>query len=187
MIFEETPIKGAFRIDLKKIGDERGFFARFFCVNEYEEHGLEKNIVQINNSFTAENHTLRGLHYQTPPKAEIRIVRCLKGALYDMVLDLRPDSHTFGQHLGTELTEENRTMVYIPKGCAHGFLTLKPDTEMLYLVTEFYSPEHERVIRWDDPKFKMKWPVEPKNLSKKDSAAKDFDSKIHLENMENLL
>ncbi len=186
MIFTETKIPGAYKIDLDRKGDGRGFFARFFCVNEYKEHGLNHDIVQINNSFTGDEHTLRGLHYQIPPKAETRIVRCLKGALYDMVLDLRTNSPTFKQSVGTELTAENRTMMYIPPGCAHGFFTLEDDTEMLYLVTEFYSPENERVIRWDDPEFSMRWPFKPEHLSKKDAEAGDFDPEYHLENMENL-
>ena len=184
MIFKELPIKGSYEIDLKKIGDERGFFARFFCVNEYKEHDLKNNIVQINNSFTAEAYTLRGLHYQMPPKTETRIVRVLKGAVYDVMLDLRPNSPTFKKWHGTKLTEENRKMVYVPDGCAHGFMTLEPDTEFLYLVTEFYSPENEKVIRWNDPEFNIEWPHEPKNLTDKDKNAIDFDPAYHLENME---
>lgn len=186
MIFEKLPIKGAYKIDLKKIGDDRGFFARFFCVNEYEEHDLSSKIVQINNSFTAEELTLRGLHYQVPPKAETRVVRCLRGSVYDLMLDLRPNSPTFKQWHGTELTADNRTMVYIPQGCAHGFLTLEPDTEILYLVSEFYKPDFEKVIRWNDPEFDMKWPNQPKHMSEKDAEAPDFDPKVHLENMEDL-
>lgn len=186
MIFEKLPIHGAYKIDLDKKGDNRGFFARFFCVNEYSDHDLNPKIVQINTSFTADPLTLRGMHYQTPPKAETRVVRCLKGAVYDVMLDMRPKSPTFKKWHGIELTEENRTMVYIPEGCAHGFLTLKPNTEILYLVSEFYSPENEKVIRWDDPEFNIKWPKKPKNLSKKDTEATDFDPKVHLEKMETL-
>jgi dTDP-4-dehydrorhamnose 3,5-epimerase len=184
MKFIETELPGLFKIELEKRGDDRGFFARFFCVNEYKEQGLDSNVVQMNNSFTGDELTLRGMHYQLPPHAETRIVRCLKGKLFDMSLDLRPDSPTFGKSFGTELTPENRTMMYVPKGFAHGFMTMEPDTEMLYLVTEFYAPEKERVIRWNDPKFDMKWPKDPKHLSEKDENAPDFDPKVHLEGME---
>ena len=186
MTFEETYIQGLYKIELEKRGDDRGFFARFFCKEEYKKVGLDNEILQINNSLTKEKHTLRGMHYQLPPKGEVRIVRCLKGALFDMALDLRPDSKTFGKSFGIELNGENRTMMYVPKGFAHGFLTLKDDTEMMYLVTEAYSPDYERVIRWDDANFDMEWPVKPQHLSEKDTKAPDFDSKHHLDGMENL-
>lgn len=183
MIFTETPLKGAYIIDLEKKEDARGFFARVFCVNQFKEHNLDHNIVQMNNSLTKEKLTLRGMHYQLPPKDEVRIVRCLHGKLFDMILDLRPKSPTFGQSFGTELTPENRRMTYIPKGFAHGFLTLEENTEMLYMVTEFYSPELERVIRWDDPKFNMQWPEKPLHLSNKDANQADFDKDHHLKGM----
>jgi dTDP-4-dehydrorhamnose 3,5-epimerase len=183
MLFNKAPLPGLYEIELEKREDERGFFARFFCVNEYKEHSLENKIVQINNSYTFDKYTLRGLHYQLPPKSEVRIVRCLKGSLYDMSLDLRPKSPTFGKWYGVELSSENRKMVYIPKGFAHGFLTLEDNTEMLYMVTEFYSPDLERVIRWNDPKFDIKWPAKPKYLSEKDSKQSDFDSEYHLKGM----
>lgn len=186
MIFNKTKLLGLYEIELEKREDDRGFFARFFCVNEYNDQGLENKIVQINNSFTNDKHTLRGLHYQLPPKAEVRIVRCLKGSLHDMSLDLRPNSPTFGKWYSAELTSENRKMVYIPKGFAHGFLTLEDDTEMLYMVTEFYSPEFERVIRWNDPKFKMKWPHKPRFITDKDSKQPDFDPDVHLKGMDTI-
>lgn len=184
MTFEETYIKGLYKIDLEKRGDDRGFFARFFCKDEYAQLGLENEILQINNSLTQAKHTLRGMHYQLPPKSEVRIVRCIKGALFDMALDLRPTSETFGKSFGIELNDENRTMMYIPKGFAHGFMTLKDDTEMMYLVTESYGPNYERVIRWNDPEFDMKWPVKPQHLSEKDAQAQDFEKNYHLEGME---
>ncbi|MGB6839086.1 MAG: dTDP-4-dehydrorhamnose 3,5-epimerase [Microgenomates group bacterium] len=186
MIFNKTPLAGLYEIELEKRQDERGFFARFFCVNEYKDRSLENKIVQINNSFTLKKHTLRGLHYQVPPKAEERIVRCLRGSILDMSLDLRPKSPTFGKWHSVKLTSDNRKMIYIPKGFAHGFMTLEDDTEILYLVTELYSPEHERVIRWDDPAFGMKWPEKPKDISKKDSEQSDFDPEFHLKGMETI-
>jgi dTDP-4-dehydrorhamnose 3,5-epimerase len=186
MIFTEASIKGIFEIDLEKREDERGFFARVFCVEQFQNHGLEGKIVQINNSFSKEKLTLRGMHYQLPPKSEIRIVRCVRGAVFDMALDLRPNSPTFGKSHGIELTSENRKMTYVPKGFAHGFMTLQNDTEFMYFVSEFYSPEYERVIRWNDPKFDMKWPQVPLNVSKKDSEQKDFDPEYHLVGMDTL-
>ena len=186
MFFNKTPLPGLYEIELEKREDDRGFFARFFDLKEYEELGLECKIVQINNSFTKDKYTLRGLHYQLPPKSEVRIVRCLKGEVFDMSLDLRPNSPTFGKWHAANLTSENRKMVYIPKGFAHGFMTLKDNTEFLYLVTEFYSPENERVIRWDDPKFAIKWPAKPIYLSDKDSKQADFDADFHLKGMETI-
>ncbi|RME90844.1 MAG: dTDP-4-dehydrorhamnose 3,5-epimerase [Candidatus Hydrogenedentota bacterium] len=180
MIFHETPLKGAYVIELEKKGDDRGFFARAFCVNEFKEHGIDHNIVQINNSFTVPKGTLRGMHYQLPPHAETKIVRCIRGSLYDVILDLRKDSPTFGKWFGAELTAENRKMMVVPKGFAHGFLTLEENTEAFYLVTEFYAPQAERGIRWNDPKFKIEWPMEPKVLSEKDANWPDFDEKFHL-------
>lgn len=186
MIFTETPLKGLFEIDLEKREDERGFFARVFCVEQFEQHGLEAKIVQINNSFTKQKYTLRGMHYQLPPKSEIRVVRCLRGAVYDMALDLRPNSPTFGKSYGVKLTGENRKMTYVPKGFAHGFMTMEDDTEFMYFVSEFYSPENERIIRWNDPKFNIQWPEVPSNLSKKDTEAVDFDPAYHLPGMDTL-
>jgi len=180
MIFTETTLSGVYKIDLDRKGDNRGFFARLFCKNEYAQYNLDSNIVQMNTSFTANKGTFRGLHYQLPPKAEDKIIRVLRGALFDITLDLRPTSPTYGQVYTTELTAENKTMIYIPKGCAHGFMTLEDDTELVYMVTEFYSPENERVVRWNDPKFNIKMPYEPIHFSEKDTVAPDFDEKTHL-------
>ena len=174
MIFNETPVSGAYVIDLEKKGDERGFFARAFCVNEFREHGLATDFVQINNSLSATEGTLRGMHYQLGEDAETKIVRCLSGALYDVVLDLREDSPTFGVSVGAELTPENRRMMYVPRGCAHGFITLAPDTEALYFVDAFYAPDAERGVRWDDPAFSIEWPREPVVLSEKDRNHPDW-------------
>ncbi|MEM7620120.1 MAG: dTDP-4-dehydrorhamnose 3,5-epimerase [Pseudomonadota bacterium] len=180
MIFNETPLAGAYLIDLKKIGDERGFFARAFCVQEFEEQGLQTSIVQMNNSEAVKKGTLRGMHYQLAPKAETKIVRCVKGALYDVIIDLRRGSKTFGQHFGAELSAENRTMMYVPKGFAHGFMTLEDHTEAFYMVDEFYAPDSERGIRWDDKKFNIDWPLEPTVLSEKDRNHPNFDELFHL-------
>jgi dTDP-4-dehydrorhamnose 3,5-epimerase len=180
MIFTETPIKGAYLVDLERRGDDRGFFARFFCEREFGAQGLATRFVQINNSLTAQRGTLRGMHYQLAPKAETKVVRCVRGSLHDVVLDLRPGSPTFGRSFGAELSAENRRMMYVPKGCAHGFVTLTDDAEAVYLVDEFYSPEHERGVRWNDPRFSIPWPIEPQVLSDKDRNARDFDPAWHL-------
>jgi dTDP-4-dehydrorhamnose 3,5-epimerase len=180
MIFHETPLPGAYLIDLEKRGDSRGFFARAFCAKEFAAKGLVPNFVQVNNSLSAERGTLRGMHYQLAPRAETKVVRCIRGALYDLILDLRRDSPTFGKSFGAELSAENRRMLYVPKGFAHGFITLADDTEAFYLVDEFYAPEQERGIRWNDPRFALQWPTKPAVLSEKDAAHRDFDPAWHL-------
>ena len=180
MKFTETPLKGAYLIDLEKRGDDRGFFARAFCEKEFGGHELATCFVQVNDSLSAIKGTLRGMHYQLAPKAEVKLVRCIRGALYDVILDLRAGSATFGQSFGAELTAENRRMMYVPKGFAHGFITLEPDTEAFYFVDAFYRPELERGIRWNDPRFKIQWPAEPTVLSDKDRNQRDFDPAWHL-------
>jgi dTDP-4-dehydrorhamnose 3,5-epimerase len=180
MIFTETPLKGAYLIDLEKRGDERGFFARAYCEREFASHGLATHFVQANNSLSARTHTLRGMHYQLAPKAETKFVRCIRGAFYDVILDLRKDSPTFGQSCGAELTAENRRAMYVPKGFAHGFFTLTDDAEAFYFVDEFYSPEHERGVRWDDARFAIQWPARPVVLSDRDRSFPDFDPAWHL-------
>jgi dTDP-4-dehydrorhamnose 3,5-epimerase len=180
MIFDETPLAGVYLINLEKRGDERGFFARAFCEREFARHGLATRIVQANNSLSAQKGTLRGMHYQLSPKAETKFVRCIRGALHDVVIDLRLGSTTFGHSFGADLTAENRCMMYVPKGFAHGFITLADDTEAFYLVDEFYAPECERGIRWNDPKFGIQWPVQPVVISEKDQNYRDFDPAWHL-------
>jgi dTDP-4-dehydrorhamnose 3,5-epimerase len=180
MIFNPTPLPGAYTVELKRTGDDRGFFARVFCEREFEEHGLSTRFVQVNNSTSAERGTLRGMHYQLAPKAETKLVRCIRGALLDVILDLRPGSTTFGKSFAAELTAENRRMMYVPKGFAHGFLTLAPDSEAFYFVDEFYAPEQERIVRYDDPRFAIEWPEAPKVISDKDRTARDFDPAYHL-------
>lgn len=174
MSLTATLIKDAFEIELDKKGDERGFFARLFCSREWQATGLDSSIAQINNSLSTEAGTLRGLHYQLSPAAETKIVRCIQGSLWDVCLDLRKESPTYLQWYATLLSAQNRKMLYIPKGCAHGFITLEPNTEILYLVSAFYSPEHERAVRWDDPSFNIKWPIHPKIISERDRNVANF-------------
>jgi dTDP-4-dehydrorhamnose 3,5-epimerase len=180
MIFTQTPLPGAFLIDLEKRGDDRGFFARVVCEREFAQHGLVTHFCQVNNSNSAQKGTLRGMHYQLMPKAETKLVRCIRGALYDVILDLRPDSPTLGRSFGAELSAENRRMMYVPKGFAHGFLTLADDTEAFYFVDEFYAPEAERGVRFNDPNFQIQWPTPPAVLSDKDRTWRDFDPTWHL-------
>jgi dTDP-4-dehydrorhamnose 3,5-epimerase len=180
MIFTETPVKGAYLIDLEKRGDERGFFARAFCKNEFAALGLETEFVQINNSLSAAKGTLRGMHYQLPPAAEAKVVRCVRGALWDVILDLRQESPTWRRWFGAELSAENRRMMYAPRGTAHGFVTLADDTEAFYLVSVFYAPELERGVRWNDPAFGIEWPIKPVVISDKDRDRADFDPATHL-------
>lgn len=179
MKFYKTPLEGAYTIELDKRGDDRGFFARLFCQREFEAAGVPMSAVQINNSLSAKAGTLRGMHYQLPPAAEIKVVRCIRGALYDAIIDIRPDSPTFGKWFGVELTAENRTMILVPRGFAHGILTLTDDTEAFYLVSSFYGPEQERGIRFDDPRFGIGWPLAPVEISPKDRAWPDFDPTFH--------
>ncbi len=175
MIFNPSPLAGACTIDLERRGDERGFFARLFCENEFAAEKLETRFVQVNNSLSADKGTLRGMHYQLAPSQEVKVVRCIRGSLWDAILDLRPDSATFGQWFGEELSAENRRMMYVPRGFAHGFLTLEPDSEVLYLASAFYDPQRERAVRWNDPRFSIGWPAEPTVISDKDARSPDFD------------
>jgi dTDP-4-dehydrorhamnose 3,5-epimerase len=174
MRFTPTPLAGSYLIDLDKREDERGFFARFFCEREFGEAGLETRFVQINNSLSRDRGTLRGMHYQIEPSAEVKVVRALRGALWDAILDLRPESPTFGRSFGAELTSENRRMMYVPRGFAHGFLTLEPDSEALYLVSAYYDPGREGGVRWNDPRFSIAWPKAPSVISDKDANHPDF-------------
>ena len=168
MKFVTAGIEGVFKIDLDPRGDDRGFFARMFCSMEFEALGLEHQFVQANTSFSSKKGTLRGLHYQKEPHSEDKLVKCLAGAIYDVVLDLRAESETYGKYAAFELTGENRSMVYLPKGCAHGFMTLMPNTEIMYLVSGAYAPQAEAGIRFDDPAFGIDWPFQPNEISEKD-------------------
>lgn len=175
MTFEETRLSGAFVIDLERREDGRGFFARTWCANELGKHGLNTRLVQANMSWNPRQGTLRGMHFQHPPHAEAKVVRCTHGAIHDVIIDLRPESPTYKQWIGVDLTAENRRALYVPEGFAHGFQTLVPDCEVHYLVTEFYTPESEGGVRWNDPAFAIQWP-DPENafLSDKDAAWPDF-------------
>jgi dTDP-4-dehydrorhamnose 3,5-epimerase len=179
MRFTCTPLKNAYVIELEPRADERGFFARLFCQREFADFGLDHRFVQINNSLSQQRGTLRGMHYQLPPSAEVKLFRCISGALYDVIVDLRPHSPTFGHWFGVELTARNRKMIYVPRGFAHGFLTTEPSTEALYLVSAFYNPEQERGIRFDDPSFGIKWPFSPTEISEKDRHWPNFDPSFH--------
>lgn len=170
MKFAELPIPGVFRIDLEKREDARGFFARLFCRDEFAAHGLETTWAQMNDSFSRQAGTLRGLHYQRPPHAETKVVRCLRGGIFDVVVDLRQGSKTFGRWHGLELSDENRTMLYIPKGVAHGFQTLRADTELLYFHSEIYAPGAEGGVAYDDPDIGVAWPLEVAEISGRDRA-----------------
>ena len=175
MIFKETELPGAFLIEPEPHWDERGFFARTFCQREFECQGLAFSFVQSNLCFNRHRGTLRGLHYQTTPHAEAKLVRCTAGAIYDVILDLRLGSPTRGRWAAMELSAESYRMLYVPKGLAHGFLTLHEDTEVFYEMSEFYTPETVRGIRWDDPAFAVRWPMVPTLLSPRDRSFPDFD------------
>lgn len=179
MKFHKTPLETAQLIELEKHGDGRGFFARYFCEREFAAHGLESRFVQINNSVSAKKGTLRGLHYQLPPAAEVKVVRCVRGALWDVIVDLRPHSPTYKKWFGVELTADNRLMMYVPRGFAHAILTLSDDAEVIYLVSAFYAPEQERGLRWNDPTIGIEWPIVPAEISSKDTKWPDLDSAFH--------
>lgn len=179
MKFHETPLVGAFTIEQEKIGDERGFFSRLFCQKEFFAAGLKTEFLQINNSFSARVGAIRGLHYQLAPNAEVKVMRCVRGAIYDVIIDLRPDSATYLQWFGAELCAENRLMMYVPRGFAHGFLSLTDNVEVVYMASAFYSPERERGLRWNDPIIDIEWPIEPVEVSTKDQNWPDFDPEWH--------
>jgi dTDP-4-dehydrorhamnose 3,5-epimerase len=170
VIFTETPLAGAFVLDLEQRGDDRGFFARTFCQNEFTDHGLEPVVAQCNLSWNARAGTLRGMHYQLPPAAESKLVRCTAGAVHDVVVDLRPGSASFGRHVGVDLTAENRRALYVPPLFAHGYLTLTDGAEVVYQVGESYTPGLERGMRHDDPALGIAWPVPVQVVSDKDAA-----------------
>jgi len=176
MTFTETPLRGAWLIDLEPRTDDRGFFARAFCQNELEAHGLETTIAQANLSFNHKKGTLSGMHYQVPPHAEVKMVRCFEGAIYDVIIDLRPQSPTHLQWFGVELSADNRRMLYVPEGFAHGYQALTDLSEVFYLVTEFYAPGAEKGIRWNDSLFGITWPISSPALSHKDAAHPDYRS-----------
>ena len=172
LIFNETKLKGSFVIELEKVTDERGFFARSWDKKIFVEKHLNPNLVQCNISFNLKKGTIRGMHYQLPPYEEAKLVRCTKGHVYEVMIDLRPNSVTFKKWLAVELRDEDYKMLYVPEGFALGFQTLEDNTELSYQMSQIYSPEHARGIRWDDPVFGISWPLKPTVISEKDSSYK---------------
>jgi dTDP-4-dehydrorhamnose 3,5-epimerase len=174
MLFTETQLQGAYIVDLQLLGDDRGFFARTWCQREFSEHGLDAGMVQCSLSYSMRKGTLRGLHYQEPPFAETKLVRCTHGAIYDVIVDLRRGSETFLQWIGVELTAQNRRALVVPKGFAHGFQTLCDDTEVFYQMSEFHAPEAARGIRCNDPLLGISWPEEVTSISPRDREYRDL-------------
>jgi dTDP-4-dehydrorhamnose 3,5-epimerase len=172
MKFQETYLKDSYLIEINKQEDERGFFARLFCKKEFVKKGLNTKWVQINNSLCKKSGTLRGLHFQKSPFQEVKLIRCIKGTSWAVIVDLRKNSKTFGKWFGTELTEKNKLMIYVPKGFAHGYISLKPSSEILYLVSTYYAPEAEETLLWKDPEISINWPLKPKLISNKDRLGK---------------
>lgn len=170
MQFTDVGLDGAYLIELEPIADARGFFARAFCANEFREVGLDPAVAQCNISTNHRKGTLRGMHYQRPPATENKLVRCTRGAIWDAIIDMRPDSPTFGRSYGVELSADNRKALYVPEMFAHGYLTLTDDAEIHYMVTEFYSPGNEAGLRYDDPAFGIEWPIAAEVISEKDAA-----------------
>jgi dTDP-4-dehydrorhamnose 3,5-epimerase len=170
MIFTKTKLPGAVIVDLKKIEDERGFFAYLFCAKQAAEHGIASKVAQVKLSANKRKGTLRGMHLQVPPAAENKLVRCIRGAVWDVIVDLRQDSPTYLQHVGVELSAENHRALYVPAMFAHGYQTLADDSEVMYQVDEFYSPQNERGVRYDDPRLAIEWPAEVTALSPRDAA-----------------
>jgi dTDP-4-dehydrorhamnose 3,5-epimerase len=176
---EATEIEGCHIVEPEPHGDHRGFFARIFEAEAFRQNGLADHFVQFNNSLSLEAGTLRGLHYQIAPSGEDKLVRCVGGAVFDVVVDLRERSPSFGRWTAVEISSENRRLLYAPKGCAHGFMTLAPKTELIYFASAPYSAADERVLRWNDPKFSICWPREPTVLSDKDRGGRDYDPPWH--------
>jgi dTDP-4-dehydrorhamnose 3,5-epimerase len=177
MVFQETKIAGVFTISLEPLPDERGYFARTWCEQEFCRHGLNPKLVQCSISFNKRKGTLRGVHYQISPHGEAKLVRCTRGSIYDVALDLRPESPTYLQWTGVELSAENHCSLYIPEGCAHGFLSLEDNTEVFYQMSETYHPESARGVRWNDSAFEIRWPGEVEVISERDRTYPDFESK----------
>ena len=170
MKFTETKLAGAFILDIEPIRDNRGFFARIFDPREFTEHGIEPPLAQFNLSYNIHKGTLRGMHFLKPPQAEAKLVRVIRGALLDQIVDIRPESPTYLQHISVELTGDNRRALYVPKGFAHGFQTLTDDTEVLYQMSDFYQPGADTGLRYDDPALGLSWPLPVSEISEKDAA-----------------
>jgi dTDP-4-dehydrorhamnose 3,5-epimerase len=175
MKFHETKLPGVFEICIEPMTDERGFFARSWCEREFKAHGLNPSVVQCNISFNTRKGTMRGVHYQVAPYAETKLVRCTRGAIYDVIVDLRRDSPTFKQWTAIVLTPDKRNMAYVPDDCAHGFLTLEDDTEVFYQMAGFYHAESARGVRWNDPAFGIEWPAKVEVISERDGSYANFE------------
>ena len=175
IIFREARLRGAFVIEPEIFEDERGFFGRSFSEKEFEAHGINPRMAECNISFNKRRYTIRGMHFQSPPHAQAKLVRCTRGAIYDVIIDLRPDSPTFKQWIGEELTAENRRMLYVPKGFAHGFQTLEDNTEIFYQVSDFYASASCGGVRWNDPAFAIRWPsTDGITINQRDKTYPDF-------------
>lgn len=175
MIFNKTKLEGAYIIEIEKHGDERGFFSRSWCNKELEDHGLNSKMVQANIGFSLKKGTLRGLHFQMAPYQEVKVVRCTMGAIFDVIVDLRPDSPTYKQWVSVELNSENRKMIYVPEGFAQGYVTLTDNSEMCYNTSQFYAPDFARGVRYDDPSFSIKLPIDVTVISKADKSWPDYE------------
>lgn len=169
MIFTESPLAGAYIIDVDKKADDRGFFSRAFCAQEFRDLGIKPEVAQINICYNNTQGTLRGMHYQLPPASETKLVRCTRGAIYDVIVDLRPDSPTYLKHFGVELSADNHRSLYVPEMFGHGYQTLTAEAEIVYVVSEFYTPGCERGLRYNDPAFNIQWPLPVSLISQKDS------------------
>lgn len=174
MIFKPTELPGAYVIEPERHADMRGHFARTYCEKEFADHGLEPRVVQCSVSFNRRKGTLRGMHYQAAPFEEVKVVRCNRGSIYDVIIDLRPDSTAYKKWLAVQLDQENGKMLYIPPGFAHGFQTLADDTEVFYQMSQVFSPEHARGVRWNDPAFSIAWPEDERIILDRDAKYPDF-------------
>ena len=181
MNFHETELAGAYLIELELRGDERGFFARAYCEREFADHGMALRMVQTNVSHSRDRGTLRGMHYQAPPAAEDKLVRCTRGEIFDVIVDIREGSPTYCNWIGVELSDSNGRMLLVPKGFAHGFITLTDDVMVNYQVSEFYAPDSERGARYDDPAFAIEWPLAAEVVSAKDQGWPGFTSGVRLQ------
>ena len=174
MIFLETHLKDAYTVEIQRLEDDRGFFARSWCQNEFQDHGLNPRLVQCDISYNLKKGTLRGMHYQAAPYEEAKLVRCTMGSIFDVIIDLRPDLPSYKKYLGVDKPEKSRKMLYVPEGFAHGFITLSDQAEVFYQMSEFYTPSAARGIRWNDPAFHIEWPKPVQVISERDASYPDF-------------
>jgi dTDP-4-dehydrorhamnose 3,5-epimerase len=179
MRFDTTGLAGAWIVRTEPHADTRGRFGRIYCKHEFDAHGLTRPLVQASLSFNRARGTVRGLHFQWPPSREAKLIRCVRGAVFDVIVDLRPDSRTFLRHLAVELTEDNQVGLYVPEGFAHGFQALRDDSELLYQMTDFYAPDLSTGFRFDDPAFALEWPGPVTEISDRDRAAEAFDRELY--------